>query len=58
MFDETLLPYKQAEKKKLMQEMVNVLAGKLQREEAPERARLMSELGILLNERRKQLETC
>lgn len=58
MFDETLLPYKQAEKKKLMQEMVNILAGKLQREEAPERARLMSDLCILLNERRKQLETC
>ena len=60
MFDETLLPYKkafeQAEKKRVMQQLVNVLSGELRKREADERKRLMSELSLLLNERRKQLE--
>lgn len=56
MFDETLQPYKEAEKKKLMQEMANTLAGYAKRQELPERQRLMSELCKNLSERRTQFE--
>ena len=56
MFDETLRPYKEAEKKKLMQEMANTLAGYAKRQELPERQRLMTELCKNLAERRNQLE--
>lgn len=56
MFDETLQPYKEAEKKRLMQEMANTLAGYAKRQELPERQRLMSELCKNLIERRNQLE--
>ena len=56
MFDETLRPYKEAEKKRLMQEMANTLAGYAKRQELPERQRLMSELCKDLTERRNQLE--
>lgn len=56
MFDETLRPYKEAEKKKLMQEIANTLATYAKRQELPERQRLMSELCKNLMERRNQLE--
>ena len=56
MFDETLRPYKEAEKKRLMQEMANTLAGYAKRQELPERQLLMSELCKNLIERRNQLE--
>ena len=56
MFDETLLPYKEAEKKKLAQELVNVLASRVKQEEPAERQRLIGELCKTLEERRKQLE--
>lgn len=56
MFDETLLPYKESEKKKLAQELVNVLAGYVQREQLPERQRLAADLCKILEERRNQLE--
>ena len=56
MFDETLKPYKEAEKKKLMQEIANTLATYAKRQELPERQRLMTELCKNLMERRNQLE--
>lgn len=56
MFDETLQPYKEAEKKRLMQEMANTLASYVKRQELFERQRLMSELCKNLIERRNQLE--
>lgn len=56
MFDETLLPYKEAEKKRLAQELVNVLAARVKQREASERQRLIGELCRNLEGRRKQLE--
>ena len=56
MFDETLKPFKEAEKKKLMQEIANTLASYSKARELPDRQRLMSELCKNLMERRIQLE--
>lgn len=56
MFDETLKPFKEAEKKKLMQEIANTLASYSKARELPDRQRLMSELCKNLMERRMQLE--
>lgn len=56
MFDETLQPYKESEKKRLMQEIANTLATYAKRQELPERQRLMTELCKNLMERRNQLE--
>lgn len=56
MFDKTLKPFKEAEKKKLMQEIANTLANYSKARELPDRQRLMSELCKNLTERRMQLE--
>lgn len=56
MFDETLKPFKEAEKKKLMQEIANTLASYSKARELPDRQRLMSELCKNLMERIMQLE--
>lgn len=56
MFYSTLNPFKEAEKKKLMQELANTLGGYVKRNELPDRQRLATDLCTILNERRKQLE--
>lgn len=56
MFDEALKPYKEAEKKKLMQDLANTLSGYVKRNDFPDRQLLAADLCKILNERRKQLE--